>query len=429
MPVFLTLTDANILDPTFWIGQVVDSDSTINATGVSDTLQITLTGGSITITDTTTGTATTFSDGDLASGSFSNFVAFRGNDADNIAGGAAALDSQGYIGGSGDDTFTDDGSEGGQLRGGGGDDTLTGGTGNNEILGEDGDDLLIGGSGNNNLQGGTGDDTLIGGDGSGNLIGGDGDDIIITSALTSFVDGGNDDDSMVIPEGATFAPFFPGSTGGTVTVTLPDGSTRSFTYLNIAAENISVVCFAADTRISTPQGERLVQDLRVDDPVITLGAGVQRLRWIGQRTVPADRELAPICFEEGALGNDRPLFVSPQHRMLLQGWRCQLLFGTEKVLCAAKHLVDGDQIYRDPRPLITYVHLMFDAHQIVFANGSPAESLFMGDYHIARDPKMFAELLTIFPELRNRSHPTRRLAHEPLREFEANALLGMQADD
>ncbi len=81
----------------------MNNDSTINATGVSDILQIKLTGGSVTIADTTTGTATTFSDGDLASSSFSNFVEFCGNDADNVAGGSVGLNAQGYIGGDGDD--------------------------------------------------------------------------------------------------------------------------------------------------------------------------------------------------------------------------------------------------------------------------------------------------------------------------------------
>ncbi len=429
MPVFLTLSDSNIFDPGFWNVQTVSADSTINANNVSDTIQIILTGNSITFVDTTDGstfvvtdTPTPGSDAVLAGGSFSQIVEFRGNDADNSASGSVGLDSQGYIGGTGDDTFTDDGADGGQLRGGGGNDTLTGGTGNNQIRGGSGDDLLIGGSGSNNLRGGSGDDTLIGDQGSGNLIGGGGDDLIVTSLFTTFVNGGNGADSMVIPEGATFTPFSPGATGGTVTVTLPDGSTRNFTYTNIAAENITVACFAAGTRIATVEGQTRVEDLRAGDRIVTLGTGTKTLRWIGHRTVPAEGVFAPIRFATGTLDNDRPLLVSPEHRMLVQGWRCQLLFGKDEVLCAAKHLVDGDRITRAPRGLVTYFHLMFDTHQIVFANGAPAESLFMGDYQLSRDPELYEELLALFPELADRTPKTRRIAREPLRRFEATAL-------
>lgn len=423
MPVFLTLTNATILDPTFWAAQTVDTDSTINATNVSDTLQITMSGNAIVITDTVSNTVTTFTDADLGGGSFSNFVEFRGNDADNIVGGSAGLDAQGYIGGSGDDTFTDDGADGGQMSGGSGNDTITGGTGNNEIQGGNGNDLLTGGSGDNNLQGGNGNDTLIGDQGSGNLLGGNGNDLIITSELTTFVDGGNGNDQMVIPDGATFMPFFPGSTGGTVTVTLPDLSTRSFTYLNIAAENITTVCFAAGTHIATPRGQIAVEDLRVGDAVITRDGGIQNLRWIGFRTVPAEGNLAPIHITKGALGNTRALTVSPEHRMLVQGWRCQMLFGRDEGLCAAKHLIDGDTIYRDPRGLATYFHVMFDAHQIILAEGAWAESLYIGDYQTANDPELYDELFTLFPELKDASHPARLMAAEPLRAFEATALI------
>ncbi|ABD52927.1 Hint domain-containing protein [Jannaschia sp. CCS1] len=422
MPVFLTLTNANILDPAFWAAQVVDGNSTINATAVSDTLQITLTGGSITITDTTTSVSTTFTNADLSGGAFSNVVQFRGNDADNIIGGSVGLNGQGYRGGSGDDQLTDDGNLGGQMRGGRGDDTIIGGTGDNQIRGNGGDDLLIGGSGNNNLIGGSGDDTLIGDQGSGNLIGGSGDDLIITSELTTFVDGGSGDNQMIIPENATFTPFSPGSTGGEVTVTFPDMSTRTFTYLNIAAENITTICFAAGTRIATPRGQVAVEDLRVGDRVVTRDGGIQALRWIGFRTVPADGPLAPIHITKGALGNTRALTVSPEHRMLVQGWRCQVLFGREEGLCAAKHLVDGDSIYRDPRELVTYFHVMFDAHQIILAEGTWAESLYIGDYQTAHDPELYAELFTLFPELEDTAHPARLLAAEPLRAFEATAL-------
>lgn len=68
MPVFITLTDEN---------------STINASGLSSDIQNTLTGSSISFTNTTTGVVTTYSDANLLGGSFSQFVQFTGNNANN----------------------------------------------------------------------------------------------------------------------------------------------------------------------------------------------------------------------------------------------------------------------------------------------------------------------------------------------------------
>jgi Ca2+-binding RTX toxin-like protein len=428
MPVFLTLTAANVFDPAFWSGLNVDTNSTINAAGLDDTIQITLTANSITFTDTVSGTVTTFTDADLGQGSFSNFVAFTGNDADNIIGGSVGLNSGGYTGGSGDDSLTDDGTLGGNLSGGAGDDTLIGGDGSNQISGGIGNDILRGGGGPNNLDGGDGNDTLFADEGAGNLIGGGGDDVIYVGLNTGFVDGGSGNNTMLILEGATFAPFSPGATGGTITIQLPDGGTRTITYLNVPESNISVViCFAAGTRVETPGGPVAVEDLRPGDLVATRDDGPQPLRWIGRRTVPAEGAFAPIRFSPGSIGNHAPLLVSPQHRMLLSGWRCELLFGEPEVLCAACHLVDGDRIHRAPRPFITYVHLMFDKHQIVFAEGAAAESLFIGDYQMDADPGLYTELLAIFPELLDPAHPARQPTHRSLRAFEASALRAARA--
>ena len=74
MPVFITLTDADMTDPAFWAAQDIGPDSTIDASGLSRSIQVTMTGNSITFTDTRTGTVTTYTDADLAGGSFSQFV-------------------------------------------------------------------------------------------------------------------------------------------------------------------------------------------------------------------------------------------------------------------------------------------------------------------------------------------------------------------
>lgn len=160
------------------------------------------------------------------------------------------------------------------------------------------------------------------------------------------------------------------------------------------------VCFTIGTLIQTPKGAVLIETLKPGDLVQTLDHGPQVLRWIGQRTVPALGKFAPICFSKGALDNTRDLLVSPQHRMLITGWNAQLLFGTSEVLVPATALVNDTTIRRQTGGLVTYVHILFDQHEIVLAEGIPSESFFPGEVALNNlDDHAREEILTLFPEL------------------------------
>ena len=174
----------------------------------------------------------------------------------------------------------------------------------------------------------------------------------------------------------------------------------------------------------TPQGQRPVESLQPGDLVLTADHGLQPLRWVGRRTVPAQGALAPIRIRTGTFGNDRDLLVSPQHRMLMQGYRAQLITGQSEVFAAATHLVDGHNVLRETGGTVTYVHLLFDRHEVIFADGAATESFHPGQVGIdavlapARE-----ELFRIFPQLRadlNLYGPTARTC---LRKPEARALL------
>ncbi|WP_435257171.1 Hint domain-containing protein [Thioclava sp. FR2] len=158
-------------------------------------------------------------------------------------------------------------------------------------------------------------------------------------------------------------------------------------------------CFLQGTLIDTDRGPRRIEDLKVGDLIQTLDNGLQPLRWIGRRTVSGMGEWAPIRFMPAVLGNERALLVSPQHRMLVRGWMAELYFGQSEVLVAAKHLVNGDTICRTPKAAVAYLHLMFDRHEIIFADGAPAESLLPGDEMLKGNPHMQAEIVQLFPEL------------------------------
>jgi hypothetical protein len=134
-------------------------------------------------------------------------------------------------------------------------------------------------------------------------------------------------------------------------------------------------CFTPGTLILTPQGERPVETLAVGDMVITRDRGARSIVWTGVRSVSGTGPFAPVRIRAGAFGNRRDLVVSPQHRMVVRGWRAELHAGQLEVLVAAVHLVNGGSVVRAPRAEVTYVHFMLDRHEIVFAEGAETESL------------------------------------------------------
>jgi hypothetical protein len=161
-----------------------------------------------------------------------------------------------------------------------------------------------------------------------------------------------------------------------------------------------VICFAAGTLIHTRQGLVLVERLVPGDRVMTADHGFCPIRWVGRRSMPGMGAMAPVLITEGALGNSRALRVSPQHRMLIAGWRAEVLFGQSEVLVPAIALVNDSTIRRDPCPEVTYVHFLCDRHQIVFAEGIPTESLNPGQIGLSRlDRAARDEVLALFPAL------------------------------
>lgn len=177
----------------------------------------------------------------------------------------------------------------------------------------------------------------------------------------------------------------------------------------VPVEALGPPCFVAGTLIATPQGDRAVETLKPGDMVRTLDHGDRPLRWIGQRQVEGQGALAPIGFARGAIGNRRTLFVSPQHRMLIAGWRAELFLGEPAVLVAASHLVNGRTIQPAPRLRVHYVHLLFDRHEVILSEGAWSESFHPGATILSRDAALRAELAVLFPGLeRDASWPLAR---------------------
>lgn len=168
---------------------------------------------------------------------------------------------------------------------------------------------------------------------------------------------------------------------------------------NMPVGDLGPTCFTPGTMIGTPYGPRPVETLVAGDLVTTLDAGDQQICCVLVRDFVAMGRNAPIRFATGVLGNDAPLVVSPEHRMLLSGWRAQLLLGCDEILVAAKHLVNGDSIQQIEGGTVRYIHLVFDRHQIVFGQGIPSESCLPARALALQTPAARQALMARFPQL------------------------------
>ncbi|WP_168800663.1 Ig-like domain-containing protein, partial [Roseinatronobacter bogoriensis] len=201
-----------------------------------------------------------------------------------------------------------------------------------------------------------------------------------------------------------------------------------------ATVHITVPCFAAGTLIVTAEGPKLVEDIKIGDKVLTRDDGFQQVRWAGQRTLDTayltrNPDFVSVLIRAGALGNQMPrrdLRVSPGHRMLISGYQAELLFGEREVLVAACDLVGQPGIEHDPRP-VTYVHIMFDSHQIIDSEGAWSESFQPADVTLnGLDTQQRDELLALFPELATRKGQGEyAAARRVLARHESSALLSM----
>ncbi|MFY0312320.1 Hint domain-containing protein [Leisingera sp. D0M16] len=223
---------------------------------------------------------------------------------------------------------------------------------------------------------------------------------------------------------------------GTLTV-VTDGDLETV-YFNYTADNglgnsdtglvginQTVPCFLRGTMIRVPGGEIPVEELRPGMQVLTYDNGPQTLQWTGSRRVACTPDTAPIRFARGSCGNERDLYVSPQHRMLISGGQAELLFGEEEVLVKAKDLVNGKTI----RPALEmqeaeYIHLLFGRHQILWADGALSESYQPGPETAAGfDSATLAEIRDLFPELCAKTgRGYGNAARLSLRSFEARVL-------
>ena len=204
------------------------------------------------------------------------------------------------------------------------------------------------------------------------------------------------------------------------TYTIDNGADTDVGFVNAT----SVPCFVAGTLIATPDGDRRAETLLPGDMVMTKDEGAQPLRWIGSRNVAACGDFAPIHIRANTLGQHRDLLVSPLHRVLIKDNLAELLFGEAEVLVAARDLVNDHSITRREGGEVTYVHLLFDRHQVVFSEGLETESFLPGPQtSTSFEAEVVEEIFNIFPELdpeTGAGYPT--AARRTLKRYEAELL-------
>jgi len=152
------------------------------------------------------------------------------------------------------------------------------------------------------------------------------------------------------------------------------------------------VSFTRGTHITMADGQQCkIQDLRVGEQVLTRDNGMQTIRWIGQSTVRAIGEFAPVVIAKGTLGNGRDLAVSPNQRLFIYQQAHTDNASHSKVLVKAKHLVNNSTVTRQTGGFIDYFQLLFDDPQIVFAEGIATESLMLNERTSPALPKGLAQ--------------------------------------
>ena len=299
---------------------------------------------------------------------------FYGDGGNNAFFGGSVSGTVNFFGGDGIDYFSGDSATG--------DLNFYGGEGGNNFL------AGVGGDGASTLSayGGTGGDTFYGGSYQGTLTfsGGAGDDSFYAEYANKInVDAGEGIDSVIFehdlssyavdayPSGHVMT-FYANGHQDVTTIDVEffyfrnsEGGYDKYTYDELA-------CFLQGTLIRTPDGEVPVETLKAGDLVLTTTGEARPVLWLGRRAV--ETRLAhpltalPIHIRPDALGRGLPardLFVSPDHAFFIGG-----------MLIQAAALVNGVTITRhhDLPEIFTYYHVELQDHDLIYAEGLPAET-------------------------------------------------------
>ena len=139
----------------------------------------------------------------------------------------------------------------------------------------------------------------------------------------------------------------------------------------------SASCFLRGTRISTDRGPVAIEDLRIGDAVVTADRGARPIKWIGYRSFRRtedrnwEKSVRPVRVAAGAIDGltpQRDVFLSGSHAVNVDGHLMPVVF-----------LINGMSIdWADVSQVqsLDYFHIELDTHEVIFAEGLPAETFF-----------------------------------------------------
>jgi len=174
----------------------------------------------------------------------------------------------------------------------------------------------------------------------------------------------------------------------------------------VRLSDLVCIAFTTGTMITMAGGaQRPIEALAPGDRVLTRDSGVQPVRLVSRARLPALGSFAPVVISAGTLGNEGDLVVSPHHRIFLYRRGEARIGETSEILVQAKHLVDDEHVWRREGGYVDYYALVFDQHEIVYAEGIPVESLQVNAATLSLLPEeLGAEIRARLPDLNHRPH-------------------------
>jgi hypothetical protein len=134
---------------------------------------------------------------------------------------------------------------------------------------------------------------------------------------------------------------------------------------------VKTACYVRGTRLATPWGYVAIEDLHEGDLVLTASGAARPVRWIGHRAIDITRHpdpdaVRPVRIRAGAFGEGLPrrdLWLSPGHNLAYQG-----------ALMPVSSLINGRSVAEVEIDRVEYWHVELDSHDVILAEGLPAES-------------------------------------------------------
>jgi hypothetical protein len=213
------------------------------------------------------------------------------------------------------------------------------------------------------------------------------------------------------------SPIAPRLDYTVLTVETPESS--------VTLSDLLCLSFHRGTRITLASGlQAPIERIEPGTLILTRDNGPQPLRWVGKTVLRAVGSFAPVVIGAGVMGNEGDLVVGPHHRLFI--YQRKRIPGTlrSELLVQAQHLVNDDTVYRRTGGVAEYFSLVFDRHEIIYAEGLPVESLLVTKATVDRLPPDLAEdVRHSFPGLSHVQHFAEETG-EDLRSSVQSAALG-----